>query len=113
MESVGEAADLDRLKLKFNPWNSDKEDFTMWMMGVMAVVRSLRHGNELEDWLDIKLDRVIHQSMMVSSLNLWAFFSRDIGQVHFSYEVSLLLELCLDVKIFCSWSLFRTCTFFL
>ena len=68
MESVGEGADLDRLKLKSNPWNSDKEDFTIWMMGVTAVVRSLRHGNEIEDWLDVKLDRDLHQAMMVSSL---------------------------------------------
>ena len=30
----------------------------------------------------------------------------------FKYEMSLLVELCHDVKIFCSWALFRTFTFF-
>ena len=31
----------------------------------------------------------------------------------FKYEMSLLFELCHDVKIFCSWALFRTFTFFI
>ena len=66
-ESVS-MADLDRLKLKFESWNSDRDDFVSWMNSVTAVVRSLRHGDELEDWLDIKLQRVVHQEMMVSSI---------------------------------------------
>ena len=66
-ESVS-MADLDRLKLKFESWNSDREDFVIWMNSVTAVVRSLRHGDELEDWLDVKLQRVVHQDMMISSI---------------------------------------------
>ena len=61
-------ADLDRLKLKFDSWNSDREDFVEWMNAVTAVVRSIRHGNEIEDYLDLKLERVLYQAMMVSSI---------------------------------------------
>ena len=32
------------------------------------MVRSIRHGNEIEDYLDLKLERVLYQAMMVSSI---------------------------------------------
>ena len=62
------AGDLDKLKLRFIEWLSDKDDFVHWMRSVTAVVRSIRHGDELEDWLDVKLDRSTFQPMMVSAV---------------------------------------------
>ena len=59
---------LDKLKLKFEPWFSDRDEFTAWMNSVTAVVRSLKHGDELENWLDVKLDRGGFQAMMVSAI---------------------------------------------
>ena len=64
----GHRTDLDRLKLKFEPWQSDREDFVLWMNSVTGVVRSLTHSDEIEDWLDRKLERTYCQEMMVSAL---------------------------------------------
>lgn len=63
-----EGSDIERLKLKFETWNSDRDDFILWMNSVTAVVRSLKHGAELEDWLDRKLERNLFQAMMVSAI---------------------------------------------
>ena len=38
------------------------------MTSVTAVVRSINHGTELEDWLDRKLERRAFQPMMVSAV---------------------------------------------
>lgn len=63
-------ANTDRLKLKFTTWYCDKEPygFVEFMQATTAVMRSIDHGNEVEDYLDIKLDRVRHVDMMVSSI---------------------------------------------
>jgi hypothetical protein len=63
-------ADLDRLKLKFTPWHCDKEPygFLSFMQSNTAVMRSLQHGADIENFLDIKLQRKTIQAMMVSSI---------------------------------------------
>ena len=60
--------DLSKLKLRFEVWMSDRDDFRSWMTSVTAVVRSINHGSELEDWLDRKLERKAFQPMMVSAV---------------------------------------------
>jgi len=63
-------ADLDRLKLKFTPWHCDKDPygFLSFMQSNTAVMRSLQHGADIENFLDIKLQRKTIQAMMVSSI---------------------------------------------
>ena len=63
-------ANMDRLKLKFTTWYCDKEPygFVEFMQATTAVMRSIDHGNEIEDYLDVKLDRARHVDMMVSSI---------------------------------------------
>ena len=63
-------ANMDRLKLKFTTWYCDKEPygFVEFMQSTTAVMRSIDHGNEIEDYLDVKLDRARHVDMMVSSI---------------------------------------------
>ena len=62
--------EIDKIKLKFEPWHCDKEPygFVNFMESASAVIRSAKHGNELEDYLDVKLDRGTFQPMMVSSI---------------------------------------------
>ena len=60
-------ADLDRLKLKFTPWHCDKDPygFLSFVQSNTAVMRSLQHGADIENFLDIKLQRKTIQAMMV------------------------------------------------
>ena len=63
-------SEIDRLKLRFEPWlcDKDKYGFRQFMGTTTAVIRSLKYGNEVEDYLDVKLERVIFQPMMISSV---------------------------------------------
>ena len=63
-------AEVDRLKLKFEEWYSDKEPYGLvpFMASMSSVITSLRHGDEVEDFLDKKTDRRIFKPMMVSSI---------------------------------------------
>ena len=63
-------AEVDRLKLRFEDWFCDKEPYGLvpFMDSMSSVITSLRHGDEVEDFLDKNTDRRIFRSMMVSSL---------------------------------------------
>ena len=63
-------AEVDRLKLKFEEWYCDKEPYGLvpFMTSMSSVITSLRHGNEVEDFLDKKTDRWIFRAMMVLSI---------------------------------------------
>ena len=67
-------ASLEKFKLQSATWDSDKEPnrFVQFMYLISAVVRSIAHGNHLEDWLDRKLGRSRHQGMTTPS-----FLSED------------------------------------
>ena len=62
--------DLDKLKLRYVPWYCDKEPygFVIFMSNSAAVTRSLHHGTDIEDYLDIKLTRHMHPQMLISSV---------------------------------------------
>ena len=62
--------EIDKIKLKFEPWHCDKNphDFVTFMESMSAVIRSVKHGNELEDYLDVKLERGTYQPMMISAI---------------------------------------------
>ena len=63
-------AEVDRLKLKFEDWYCDKEPsgLVSFMASMSSVITSLRHGDEVEDYLDRKADRKVFRPMMVSSI---------------------------------------------
>ena len=67
-------ASLEKFKLQSATWDSDKEPnrFVQFMYLISAIVRSIAHGNHLEDWLDKKLGRSRHQGMTTPS-----FLSED------------------------------------
>jgi hypothetical protein len=53
-------ASLDKFKLSLVTWDSDKDQFGFqdWMDQMSSIVRSTPYGDELEGFLDHKLDRV-------------------------------------------------------
>ena len=63
-------AEVDRLKLKFEDWHSDKEPngLLRFSQSISSVILSLKHGHEIEAYLDAKTDRKPYHSMMVSSI---------------------------------------------
>jgi hypothetical protein len=56
-------ASLDKYKLTSVTWDSDKSPtkFCDFMFEMSAMVRAIDHGNILEDFLDAKLGRAVHQ----------------------------------------------------
>ena len=58
-------ASLDRFKLSSVSWDSDQNPcgFLSFMFVFSSMVRALDHGNDLEDYLDLKLGRAAHQSV--------------------------------------------------
>ena len=50
---------LEKLKVTACRWDSDKNPggFTQWMNQFSSMVRILKHGAPLEEWLDAKLNR--------------------------------------------------------
>ena len=62
-------ASLEKFKLQSATWDSDKEPnrFVQFMYLISAIIRSIAHGNHLEDWLDRKLGRARHQGMTTPS----------------------------------------------
>ena len=58
-------ASLDRFKLSSVSWDSDQDPcgFLSFMFVFSSMVRALDHGNDLEDYLDLKLGRAAHQSV--------------------------------------------------
>ena len=65
-------ASLDRYKLSSEQWDSDKdpEGFPSFMYTMSAMVRAIAHGNELENFIDRKLDRARGQSVTIPSFLL-------------------------------------------
>ena len=63
-------AEVDRLKLKFEDWHSDKEPngLLRFSQSMSSVILSLKHGAEVETYLDVKTDWKPYQAMMVSSI---------------------------------------------
>ena len=62
-------ASLEKFKLQSATWDSNKEPnrFVQFMYLISAIIRSIAHGNHLEDWLDRKLGRARHQGMTTPS----------------------------------------------
>ena len=50
---------LEKFRLTAVTWDSDKDPngYTRWIGIIGSLVRSTQHGNELEDFLDAKLQR--------------------------------------------------------
>ena len=67
---LAEVDRLKRLKLRFEDWFCDKEPYGLvpFMASMSSVITSLRHCDEVEDFLDKKTDRRIFRAMMMSSL---------------------------------------------
>ena len=67
---MASSTDLDKLKLRYVPWYCDQEPhgFVHFMSNSAAVTRSLQHGSDIEDYLDTKLTRQVHQQMLISSV---------------------------------------------
>ena len=51
--------DLDKFKVSTLTWDSDKDptQFHLWIENMGCIVRTIKHGPELEDMLDSKLRR--------------------------------------------------------
>jgi hypothetical protein len=69
MSSMTSGASLDRFKLSQHTWDSDKHParFYQFMTSMSAMVRSINHGAEVEDYLDKKLDRRRSEHLTVPS----------------------------------------------
>ena len=81
-----------------------------------ASIHMITCRSTLVQWLVTSVTWWLFLHFWPGSFMLASFFSsRDIGldklPFNFKYEVSLLVELCHDVKVYCSWALFRTFTF--
>jgi hypothetical protein len=68
--TMSRMAEIDRLKLRFHEWQSDKESHGLsnFETGMSAGITSLAYGEEVEQYLDIKADRRISRPMLISSL---------------------------------------------
>ena len=68
--TMSRMAEIDRLKLRFQEWQSDEEPngLTNFETGMSAVITSLTYSEEVEQYLDIKADRRISRQMLISSL---------------------------------------------
>lgn len=62
--------EVDKIKIKFEVWHCDKDvnGFMEFMESTEAVVRSVKYGNEIEDYLDKKLDRLMYQATLISAI---------------------------------------------
>ena len=56
-------AEVDRLKLKFEDWHSDKEPNGLLKISqsMSSAIQSLKRGAEVEAYLDVKTDRKPYQ----------------------------------------------------
>ena len=68
--TMSRMAEIHRLKLRFQEWQSDKEPngLSNFETGMSAVITSLSYGEEVEQYLDIKADRRVSRPMLISSL---------------------------------------------
>ena len=60
---------MEKFKISAVIWDSDKDPsgFTKWVDSLSALVRATEHGNPLEDFLDMKLQRNIKTKVTVQS----------------------------------------------